>query len=479
MPVTSFRLVTPFTSDQLRWRQFFLEFTWLDLARGGTYLYPEAIRPRTLEASLVDDFFSVLCGSELPQSSWAPATRRSYQGWVTTYCNFCSRIRVQPLPVEPDPFLQWLDLLVTKLAGRTVTVAISAVVAWCALNNLPHPIEAHPVLRQAWKGLARTRSVRVGPQKLPLTEVLVLSVFQDFWRHHSARPGKDFVLLRSVACLLTGFESGPRVREACMWTICDHWPQPDRSQILRFLNTKSNYHQNYLNSIASLAPAEHPLAKFPSASAFLAEVYLPELLRIGVRRHPDCTATPESMAPCRACPRLFPTLSSGHTPARPITGTMTSQNVSRMVRFWLLRLGVQQPQRWSGISMRSGTASLAAMMKVDPEVVRWHCRWARGIPGVYTVKPRHARLAVSQAVARSYVLAGASSAQRLASDYSDECDVCNDGGEILLLCDSSLCRRVAHPACVGLARVPTGAWFCPTCATPPVSPSYAASMQRG
>ena len=479
--MSPFRLVTPFTADQLQWRQFFQEFTWLDLARGGTYLHPDAIRPRTLEDALVDDFYSVLCGSELPQSSWARTTRRSYQGWVTAYCDFCQRIRVRPLPVAPDSFLQWLDVLVTKLAGRTVTVAISAIVAWSALNNLAHPIDTNPVLRQAWRGLVRTRSVRVGPQKLPLSEVFVLSVFQDFWRHYSVLPGTDFVLLRSVACLLTGFESAPRVREACLWTVCDLWPQPDLSQILRFLNTKNNYNQNYLNSIASLAPAVHPLAKFPSASAFLVEVYLPGLHRIGVRRHPDCTATPESMAPCRACPRLFPTLSSGHTPARPITGTMTSQHVSDMVRFWLHRLGVEQPHRWSGISMRSGTASLAAMMKVDPEIVRWHCRWARGIPGVYTVKPQHARLAVSQAVARSYVLASASSARRLASDYSDECDVCNDGGGVLLLCDATLCRRVAHPDCVGLTRVPAGRWFCPTCATPPVSPSRAAQQakQRG
>jgi hypothetical protein len=73
------------------------------------------------------------------------------------------------------------------------------------------------------------------------------------------------------------------------------------------------------------------------------------------------------MAPCRVCPRLFPTLSRGHTPSHPATGTMTAQHVSDMLRFWLLRLGVRQPHRWSGISMRSGTASLAALMKVDPK----------------------------------------------------------------------------------------------------------------
>ena len=86
----------------------------------------------------------------------------------------------RPLPGAPVSFLQWLDVLVTKLAGRTVTVAISAIVAWSALNNLAHPIDTNPVLRQAWRGLVRTRSVRVGPQKLPLSEVFVLSVFPDF-----------------------------------------------------------------------------------------------------------------------------------------------------------------------------------------------------------------------------------------------------------------------------------------------------------
>ena len=55
------------------------------------------------------------------------------------------------------------------------------------------------------------------------------------------------------------------------------------------------YHRNYLNSIASLAPAQLPLAKFPSASAFLEKVYLPELRRVGVHPHPDCTAAPKCL----------------------------------------------------------------------------------------------------------------------------------------------------------------------------------------
>ena len=90
-----------------------------------------------------------------------------------------------------------------------------------------------------------------------------------------------------------------------MWTVCDHWPLPDGSQTLRFLDTKNNYDQNYLNSVTSLAQAEYPLEAFPSASAFLAQVYLPALRDQGVRRHQHCIATPESMAPC-AVPDSLP-----------------------------------------------------------------------------------------------------------------------------------------------------------------------------
>ena len=428
----------------------------------------------------MDDFNALLYGSELVQSAWSRLTRVSYQAWVTAYSTFCHEWHRQPLPVDPDFFICWLERLVTKLAGRTVTVAVSAIVAWCALNNLAHPIKAHPILHLAWKALVRTRSVRVTPQKLPLSENFVLAVYRDFMRHHSPNPGRDFPLLRSVAWLLTGFESGPRVQECCSFTRCNHWPRLDGSADMRFLDTKNNYHQHYLNSVTSLAPPSHPLCQFPSASAFLEAVYLPTLDRLGIVRHPDCCATPESMAPCRVCPRLFPTISEGHSRAHPSTGTMTSQHVSAMIRFWLNRLGVEHPERWSGVSMRQGCASLAAVMKVSPDIVKWHGRWNhRGVPGIYTVKPPDARLAVSLAVGRSYVAASAASAHRPASSYSDVCHVCDDGGADLLLCDSDLCRRVAHPLCVGLSKVPSGSWFCPICSTPPVSPATANRESKG
>ena len=160
------------------------------------------------------------------------------------------------------------------------------------------------------------------------------------------------------------------------------------------------------------------------------------------------------------------------------TGTMTGQHVAAMVQFWLRRLGVQNPERYSGISLRSGTATLAAMQKVDPDITQWHMRWSHGIRGTYTDRPHHARLAVSSAVADSFVAAVSSAAARLATSYHDECALCGQGGRDLLLCDADLCKNVAHVRCAKLVQVPKGAWFCHVCACPPTSPGAACKAAR-
>jgi hypothetical protein len=144
---------------------------------------------------------------------------------------------------------------------------------------------------------------------------------------------------------------------------------------------------------------------------------------------------------------------------------MTGQHFAAMVQFWLRRLGVQNPERYSGISLctslRSGTATLAAraMQKVDPDILQWHMRWSHGIRGTYTDRPQHARLAVSSAVASSFAAASSSAAAsaRLATSYHDECALCGQGGRDLLLCDADLCQNVAHVRCAKLVQVPKGA----------------------
>ena len=46
------------------------------------------------------------------------------------------------------------------------------------------------------------------------------------------------------------------------------------------------------------------------------------------------------------------------------------------------------------------------------------------------------------------------------SGHSDDCDICGDGGE-LIICDG--CPRAYHVDCLKLAGIPEGEWFCPHC----------------
>lgn len=92
------------TDEQLRWYQFDPDFNWLDLSRGGEFLSPDARRPITLYDEGLDAFETVFYGSPLVQSSWAPRTRSTYQGWVCVYCRFCALRGRPPPPSTAGPF---------------------------------------------------------------------------------------------------------------------------------------------------------------------------------------------------------------------------------------------------------------------------------------------------------------------------------------------------------------------------------------
>ncbi|KAL9187418.1 hypothetical protein ACHAXT_001521 [Thalassiosira profunda] len=66
-------------------------------------------------------------------------------------------------------------------------------------------------------------------------------------------------------------------------------------------------------------------------------------------------------------------------------------------------------------------------------------------------------------------------------EQSDECEVCDDGGD-LLCCDGDGCTNAYHLACLvpPLKEVPAGKWFCPDCEKKlPSAPATAASGEDG
>ena len=399
-----------------------------------------------------------LYGSCVVQSSLSPATRDRYQGYTNCWCNFCERAGVPPLPVNPYALTLWIELLIGAYAGSSVNVALSAVITWSKLNNFPNPIEENPMLDLLRQGLRRTYRRRAKPQPLAITADIVLQLFQRYWRLHGDDPTTDIQYTRFIGMLLTAVEVGPRPSEELNWNLCSYLPLADAAgATLLFINTKNNFDQRGSLACASIADARLPLKTCPSAFAFLQQVWLPLLARLGVHRHPLCNTDRDSLYVCRLCPSLFPTL-----PANGPPGRVRRTHLASMLRLYLNLGQVPDVHRYTPTSLRSGCASIAAAERVPSQVIQRHLRWCgEGTQAVYTEQPAADKLSVSRAIHQAYL---AGNAEPYAS-YDDECYVCQQPG-LLLLCDGTNCTRAAHPTCVGLQGAPTEEWLCDPCRVP-------------
>ena len=380
-----------------------------DLFR-GQWLAPDAAR-LSVAAELTAQCF----GPDLCQSAWAPSTRKTYAAWCALFAAFSERHGVEPLPLHPSVTVRWLDHLSDYLSGSSVNLALCALLAWSKLNNLVDPLVSSPVIKLAWQGIRRTRMSRARPQKAPLSETIILAIFQLYWkRFEFVDPIDCLVETRTVGWLLLGFEIAPRVAELCNLTVCCYIPLLDGSAIILILEAKNNRDLAACLSKVFIAPAMHHLRQFPSAAAFLRLVYIPLIVRLGARRHPACTTNDEQL------------------------------------------------QQYSGISLRRATATMAAMMKVAPETTSRHFRYSTGTLGIYADKPASERFHVSQAAQQAYARAPDFPLKPL-DENDDFCYVCERGVQrgLLLCCES--CPQAAHLRCVSLPAVPAGAWYCDKC----------------
>ena len=95
---------------------------------------------------------------------------------------------------------------------------------------------------------------------------------------------------------------------------------------------------------------------------------------------------------------------------------------------------------WHVFALRKSVLSMPDLLRrLSPAV---HC----GALGTCGAEQRTAGPASSTTAAR-----------RPDSAFDDDCHICKDGGDNVPMCYATLCRRVAHPACVALTRVPSGA----------------------
>ena len=101
----------------------------------------------------------------------------------------------------------------------------------------------------------------------------------------------------------------------------------------------------------------------------------------------SCTHLQHQAAHCSACPPLFPTwpaLRAGQLraaststvgiPRAPAVRSLTTSAISDVVKQWAKAIG-KEYRRYSGISFRRGSISLAAAEKVARNIRKKQCRW--------------------------------------------------------------------------------------------------------
>ncbi len=391
----------------------------------------------------------------LVQSAWAQTTRKSYHRWTLVYERFANMCDSKPLPVSANVLIMWMHTLALSLSGGTVNQAVSAVVSWCALNNLKNPVDENPAVRKAWRALRRTRFQRTRIQKFPLDPGFLLQcwgVFKTQWLGTD-----DLVRHRSMAFMLVGVEGATRVRELRCATLCNWYDLDGDSSLLQLLCTKNNMVGALCFSRVAIAVSKVPLWRAPTAARFMREVYMPLLQKLGISKHPYCRQQQQSMSPCLYCPRLFPTL-NGRT---GYDGTMSAQHVTDELRSWLRRTGHSEAQArcFSGASFRRTGASWAAIRKAHKLAIQHHLRHAPSVTDSYIELRDRDRLCVSRAI-QSAVVAQVGQPEK--SFNNNECAICAEPGR-LLLCDG--CVVAVHPSCVGLVAMPAKEepWYCWKC----------------
>ena len=409
-------------------------------------------------------------------ASWAPSTRRLYHAWILLWVQFCMLMVVAPLPACTSALARWIVSLSTMYASATVHVAMSAIIGWHALNDLPNPIRSSPMLSRMWTAVRRVNGLGVRKKKALCDHAFVASMY-GLWC--GMRGMHTWAQVRAMAWFLVGFEAGLRVSEVCGLTVCCWVRLLNGNVELKVVQTKNNRWLSMMADRARLVRAAFGLETAPSAVRFVEEVWLPflaergvvpkdwerQLATVGQVRRPGCRFGLDSAFTCGVCPSLFPTF-----PQSGEWGVMSRAHVSETVKFWARCLGFD-PRQFSGISFRRGGVSVAATQKIAVELRVKQFRWlSEETPHVYTdlgdVEKDKVGAALHKAVSDSAVkLARKLRPGTLGGDVA--CLACGESHSVppneVVLCDGCVCG--AHVRCLRLTAVPEGAWFCSACSS--------------
>ena len=324
---------------------------------------------------------------DLSQSAWRQSTRRLYQGWLRVYLAVCDTLQVPPLPVE----VRALEELVTRVAAQhafgTVQVAASAVIGFCALNNVGNPFESNPRVKLKMKAVRALKADDLRAAKKAIDAEFVL----DMWRvcGELAKGGELSIAdKRAKAFCQLAFEAAMRGHEISHLKMCDlqflgcgeacgkkgacmQHEGRDAWLFVRLAKTARDAKVQATRLVWPDSPTK-VLGESVSVLSCMTSDWLPFLYNRGLFRNDRCTSSAQSRYRCDLCPPLFPTFPSRNSSIlRSVAVSTVTKGFQRMAT-----LTGREPKGYTSHSGRLGGYSTATAEGCMPAVASRSMRWA-------------------------------------------------------------------------------------------------------
>lgn len=355
-------------------------------------------------------------GKMLRESKWRPGSRQNYNAWFRTWLQYCKTNGCTALPGKQKWLFRFLTLLALHYAVGSVHMAVAAIVAIHRLNGFKNPFKDKLALEDLLKGVEACGLVGGRVQKCIVDAKFLAGLVEQFTGDFPqfdpilfdpTLEGRTVIWLRSTVLTVLGLELGVRPSTLSKLTLCCWQPRQDKT-----VGVQCDLTKNTKNGELFLPVLDHVKGKFcenGSAIAIMNEYWLPFLEEFGTEHNPaGCIKKKHRTAHCGNCPKLFPVFGAGK-----VNKAINPKEVSESVKRWAERLG-RDKSKYSGKSLRRGSTSIAAAMKVRRSIRKQHGGWkADRMVDVYTELSSWQEKAVSKAIHKAMKKSQASRSKQL------------------------------------------------------------------
>ena len=355
-------------------------------------------RGRPLESHLVPSATQARALSKLArmlrQAKWRTSSRVNYNAWFRSWLNFALVNKYRALPAKSKHFTNFLVLLACHYAASTVQVAAAAVHAIHRLNGCKPPLKDCERLQDIMTGIEKCGIVGTRCPKYIVDSNFVAKMVSDFTAEFpsfiprlfdprattTGDADRSIMWLRGTGTTIFGLELGVRPSSINKLTTCCWQPRADSSVAVQVDLAKNG--KNGVVFAPVLTRVDGSFKENGSAISFAEEYLFPFLESVGANYvSAECDKKSWRTAHCHKCPKLFSVFRQGSVEKFK---AISAGEVSSMVKKWAAKIG-RDPRNYSGVSLRRGSTSIAAAMKVAKAIRKKHGGWASDrMPDVYT-----------------------------------------------------------------------------------------------